>query len=201
MTSPRAMVSLGGWIGLCDWSTVMDGCKLFRKGSLGTQGGDVVSCAKAFIKCTEDCYERHNRLSRAYGQGGEGTQSDTCLLQITIKNSKRAKLNIWKKPHDHRGCCPGRQRNSEELVDLPRQPSQRVKKDCFGAPSLCSQQQHLEKGGRGGQCTYPLHDRGELNSGRELKELANVTQTCSWCSGEVSHDWKKRNLMPTFKKV
>jgi len=34
MSSPRATVSLEGWSGLHDWSTVRDDCKVFRKDSL-----------------------------------------------------------------------------------------------------------------------------------------------------------------------
>lgn len=46
-----------------------------------------------------------------------------------------------------------------------------------------------------------LHcDRGDLNSRMELKELVHVMQNCFWCSGEVSHYWEKRNLIPIFKK-
>lgn len=61
-SSPRAMVSLEGWIVFYDWSTVTDDCKPFRKDSLGGQGGDIAHCAEEFIKCTEDCYEIDNRF-------------------------------------------------------------------------------------------------------------------------------------------
>ena len=61
MSSPGATVSLQGWIGLYGWSTITDDCKLFRKDSLGGQGGDVAHDAEEFIKCTEDCYEIGNR--------------------------------------------------------------------------------------------------------------------------------------------
>lgn len=72
MSSPRVMVSLEGWIGLYDWSTVTGDCKLFRKDSLGGQGGDVAHCAEEFIKCTEDRYETGNRFVQSLWVGNRG---------------------------------------------------------------------------------------------------------------------------------